>query len=109
MTASSSKNANILVVDDESDMRALLKFELEMEGYYVQTAGDGVQALEHMLACEFDVIVSDVQMPRMDGTELLKKVKEQAPNTEVIIATAFADLQVALLCVRSGAYDLIQK
>ncbi|MBE0557361.1 MAG: response regulator, partial [Proteobacteria bacterium] len=68
--------ARILIVDDEERIRHLLSIMLSRRGYQVEQAGDGVEALEMIGATSYDMIVTDIKMPRMDGVELLKRVME---------------------------------
>jgi signal transduction histidine kinase len=99
----------VLVVDDEADLRLLLETELVNEGYTVTVAGDGAEALERLADATFDVVVSDVMMPRLDGVSLLRAVRRMAPDTEVVMATGYATLESAVECLRAGAFDLLHK
>jgi signal transduction histidine kinase/DNA-binding response OmpR family regulator len=100
---------SILVVDDEPGIRELLAWELGEQGYEVVAAADGAEALEHVRRTEFDLIISDIRMPRVGGLDLLRSAKEIAPDTEVVIATGYAELEYAIECVRHGAFDFVQK
>jgi len=102
-------SSSILVVDDEPGIRDLLAWELRGQGHYVVTAADGAEALEEIRRAEFDLIISDVRMPRVGGLEVLRFTKETAPETEVVIATGYAEIEYAIECVRQGAFDFIQK
>jgi signal transduction histidine kinase len=99
----------ILVVDDEPGIRDLLAWELPARGHAVECAVDGIDALGVLASRDFDLVITDIRMPRMDGTSLMRAVKERAPDTEVVVTTAHADLDVALACVRAGAFDLLLK
>jgi two-component system sensor histidine kinase/response regulator len=99
----------VLVVDDEPDMRDLLRNELSREGYEVSLASDGATALERLRADEFDVVFSDVRMPGLGGVELLREAKQLWPDLEVVIATGYASVETAIECLRAGAFDLVQK
>lgn len=99
----------ILIVDDESDIRRLLREMLAFEGHEVAEAASGPEALERLSKVAFDLIVTDVRMPAMGGLELLRRVREASPSTEVIVATAYAELDTALECLRAGAFDLLRK
>jgi two-component system, NtrC family, sensor kinase len=101
--------ARILVVDDELGMRDLLNFELSCAGHEVRVAKDGKEALDALQRDEYDVIVSDVSMPGMSGIDLLGKTREVSPDTEVVMMTGFATMEVAIEALRRGAFDLIQK
>ncbi|HLL03018.1 MAG TPA: response regulator [Myxococcaceae bacterium] len=99
----------ILIVDDESDIRRLLREMLAFEGHEVTEAASGLEALERLRKVAFDLVVTDVRMPAMGGLELLRRVREASPSTEVIVATAYAELDTALECLRAGAFDLLRK
>ncbi|MBI3178368.1 MAG: response regulator, partial [Deltaproteobacteria bacterium] len=101
--------ASILVADDEVGVRDLLKWELGGSGYDVTVVANGHEAVEALRRAEFDLVISDVRMPGITGLEVLKATKELAPDTEVLIATGYADLETAVACVRGGAFDFVQK
>ena len=99
----------ILVVDDEPGIRDLLTYELTSQGYHVTTARDGREALERVAKDHFNVIISDVKMPKMDGLETLEAIKKIDPDVEVIMATGFGTIETAVTAMKAGAYDFIQK
>jgi DNA-binding NtrC family response regulator len=99
----------ILIVDDEPELRNLIKEELEGNNYKVEAVGDGGQAITIIQKLTFDVVVADIKMPRVDGLEVLKFVKENYPDTEVIMMTAFGDMQTAIEAMRLKAYDFLLK
>lgn len=99
----------ILVVDDEDALRTVLSAELEGEGYRVSSAGDGEEAINTLRGQAFDLILLDIKMPKVDGFEVLKFVKEQNPATKVIMLTFFADLKNAIELKKLGAEDLVSK
>ena len=101
--------ARILIVDDEERMRHLLSIMLSRRGYHVEQAGDGVEALEMIGATPYDMIVTDIKMPRMDGVELLKRVMEMDTPSPVVFITAFATVESAVEAMRQGAVDYIIK
>ena len=101
--------AHILIVDDEERMRHLLSIMLSRKGYHVDQAGDGVEALEMIGATPFDMIITDIKMPRMDGVELLKKIMEMEIPSPVVFITAFATVESAVEAMRQGAVDYIIK
>ena len=100
--------SRILVVDDKDTMRSL--FERILENHVVVTADDGAKALA-LLEIEdpFDVIVSDIRMPKVDGLTLLKEVKRTCPETAVILMTAYAEVSSAVEAMKSGAFDYLVK
>ncbi len=99
----------ILVVDDEESMCQYLSILLGKEGYKVTTAGSGAEALALMEKQPFDVVLSDIQMPKVDGIQLLKGIKAVDPETPVIMLTAYASEQSAIDAVNLGAYSYLQK
>jgi two-component system response regulator PilR (NtrC family) len=101
----------ILVADDERSMRELLEMLLGAEGYSVLLASNGYEALE-LLRGErdrIDLVIQDLKMPGMDGTELLKVIKSEAPDVPVIVITAFSSWDSAVEAMRLGAYDYVRK
>ncbi len=104
----------ILIVDDEEALRFLLASELEAEAFDVQNAGDGDEAIEIVRKKseqheKFDVVLLDIKMPKVDGFEVLKFVKVNAPETKVIMLTAYADVKNAIESLRQGASDFVSK
>lgn len=99
----------ILVVEDEKSMREVLKILLEGENYEVTTAADGVAGLSFVEKDIFDLVITDMKMPKVDGFEVLKKVKEVSPDTIVIMITAFGTTESAVEAMKLGAYDYINK
>ncbi len=101
--------ARILVVDDERSMQEFLDIFFRSEGYGVATAGDMESALLQLENDDFDLVVTDIQMPGGSGIELLHAVHEQSPETMVLMMTAFASTETAIAALKSGAYDYITK
>jgi two-component system response regulator PilR (NtrC family) len=101
--------ARILVVDDERSMQEFLDIFFRSEGYDVVTAGDLSSALLHLEGDEFDVVVTDIQMPGGNGIDLLRAVREESPETLVIMMTAYASAETAIAAIKEGAYDYITK
>lgn len=100
---------SILVIDDEEGMRALLSHELGLQGYRVVASGDGEKALQEMRRTRFDLVISDIRMPKLGGLETLDEIKRISPETEVIIMTGYASIEAAVQAMKKGAYDFIQK
>ncbi len=100
---------NILIVDDEVTIRETLSTVLTEEGYQTALAGDGEEALARLQQSRFDLVITDLKMPRMDGMTLLKKIKELDPTISVIIITAYGTMESAIQALRLGAYDYIVK
>lgn len=99
----------ILVVDDEEALRTVLSAELEGEGYQVNTAADGDEAIKIIGTQQFHLILLDIKMPNVDGFEVLKFVKQHQPSTKVIMLTGFADLKNAIESKKLGAEDFVSK
>ncbi len=100
---------SILVVDDELSMREFLLILLEKEGYEVSTASTAASAIDLLQNQDFDLILSDIRMPGMGGLSLLEKIKEINSSIPVIMITAFASPENAVVAMKSGAYDYITK
>jgi DNA-binding NtrC family response regulator len=102
--------SRVLVVDDEESQRTALASMITLWGYQVETACDGQEALEKLAEFSAHVIVTDMMMPRMDGTELLKRLKAQPGSPPVIVQTAFGSLETALSFVHDlGAFWFLEK
>ncbi len=99
----------ILVVDDEKSMREILQIFLKNEGYSVSVADNGQSAIEAVKKDIFDLIITDMKMPKVSGLDLLKSVKKITPDTVVVIITAFGTTESAVEAMKLGAYDYIQK
>ena len=99
----------VLIVDDEESMRDFLSIMLHREGYQVDTAVDGAQAVMHLRDHSYDLVISDIKMPRMTGLELLTHIKERTPETVVLMVTAFSSTDEAVEAMKQGAYDYITK
>lgn len=104
-----AQKLSILIVDDEEDILNVLKLILTKEGYQVDAALDGKQALQLFRKNSYDIVLTDLRMPEMDGIELLERIKEIRPETEVLIMTAYASVESAVLAMKKGAADYIVK
>jgi DNA-binding NtrC family response regulator len=100
---------NILIVDDESEMRVALETTLKREKFQLTCAEDGKQALKKMENNDFDLILTDVRMPQLNGLELLRAVKERSPKTQVIMMTAYGTIDNAVEAMKEGAFDYLIK
>jgi len=99
----------ILIVDDEADIRDVMTLSLVDAGYPVVTAADGLEALDLCRQGRAQIVVTDIRMPRMDGIRLLEAVKALNADIEVIVVTAFGDIEVAIQALRRDASDFITK
>ena len=99
----------ILIVDDEEIIRDSLTFILRKEGYEVDEAKNGALALEKVMSTPYDIVITDIEMPEMRGTELLDKISLRSPQTFVIIITAYGSIETAIEALRKGAYDYVLK
>ncbi len=101
--------ARILIVDDEASIRETLKEILTYEGYEIDVAEDGAQALDMLRKTEYDVALCDIKMPKIDGLELLDRVKGIADDVSFIMISGHGTIETALEATRRGAYDFIAK
>ena len=100
----------ILVVDDDEDILDLIERHLSNRGYEVLTAYDGEQAISLLDKLMFDLVITDLKMPKFDGMEVLRKAKEKDPNTEVVILTGHGTMDSVVEALRDGgAFDYLQK
>ena len=103
------KQGRVLVVDDDVAIARALGDTLRDMGATVQVAGDGVEALAMIASEPVDVVISDVRMPRMGGVELLGLLRERSPSTNVVLMTAFDDMNTIVTAMRGGAVDFVVK
>jgi two-component system response regulator PilR (NtrC family) len=101
--------AKILIVDDEKVIRESLELFLREEGYKAESAADGEEAINKIKASDYDVVITDLKMPKLDGIELMKKAGEISPETFFVIMTAYASVNTAIDSLRLGAYDYLIK
>lgn len=101
--------ASVLLVDDEKAIRDSLKMILAEEGYTTDSAADGEEALQKIKENDFDIVISDIKMPKMDGMQLMEESAKISPQTFFIIMTAFASVNTAIEALRKGAYDYLIK
>jgi len=103
------KKISILVVDDELSIREAFYDWLKQDGYEVETAADGLEALAKVKERHYDIMLIDVKMPNMDGITLLKRLKEEDPDTAVVMMTAYGAIQDAVEAMKLGANDYLLK
>jgi DNA-binding NtrC family response regulator len=106
---SETNDARLLIAEDEANLRLVLQKELQRLGYRVQAAADGEAALRKLEESNVDVLLCDINMPRMDGMELLRRVHERPNPPEVIMLTGQGTIETAVEAMRIGAYDYLTK
>src|SRR4051812_43605549 len=99
----------VLVVDDDLSLRRVMKMQLEEAGYQVALAADGKQAEAIIDEQRPKLVITDLQMPGVGGLELLHRIREDHPETTVIIITAFGSVETAVEAMKVGAYDYVTK
>jgi DNA-binding NtrC family response regulator len=99
----------ILVVEDEPDLRAAVAEGLREAGHSVEVAADGAEGLTQITSSVFDVVITDVNLPKLDGVSLLKRIRSESPSTSVVLVTAFGEVAQAVAALKEGAYDYLTK
>lgn len=100
---------HILVVDDEEDVRDLLSRFLTRRGYIVETVKDGEEAIERVLETQPDIVLLDIRLPKVDGLNVLRKLREEASEVAIITMSGVADEETARKSLELGAADFITK
>jgi len=109
LSASPSDKPRVLVVDDEKFIRDILADFLSLEGYEVRTAQDGSAAITELRNAPYDLVITDLKMPKLGGLDLLKEISSAYPETQTIIMTGFGTVETAIDAMKQGAYDYILK
>jgi DNA-binding NtrC family response regulator len=99
----------LLLVDDDPNILTTLGMRLEAMGYRVLTAADGAEAVQTAEKAEPELVLLDLRLPKMDGLEVLERIKESQPETEVILLTAQGTVETAVAAMKAGAYDYLEK
>ncbi len=99
----------ILIVDDEKLMRVSLEDKLTKEGYAVNSLSNAVEGIKLLQSINFDAVITDLRLPRMDGIDFLREIKKASPDTVVIIMTAYGSIENAVTAMKEGAYDYVTK
>ena len=102
-------STKILIVDDELIMRESLGGWLERDGYAIQTAPSGEDALEKLKETRFDILLVDIKMEGISGLDVLRHVKENDPDVAVVMITAYGSIPTAIEAMKNGAYDYMLK
>lgn len=100
---------NLLIVDDDPSLRRILEYNLAKEGYSTASASSGIEALKILEKTEFDLVLTDIKMPGMDGMDLLRRIKTIHPKAKVIVLTAFGTIEMAVEAMKAGAFEYITK
>src|SRR5919206_1719487 len=100
---------NVLIVDDEESMRHLLSVFLRDHGYEARAVANGEEALKELAARDYDLVLSDVRMPRIDGIALLREAQRQRPDLTFIVMSAYGTHEAAIDAMKAGAYDYVSK
>jgi len=108
-TLDRTHQAHILVVDEEADVRLLLAREISDRGHEVVAAADSTQAMEEIGRGDFDVVLTDLRMPGMDGMALTEWIKRTRPDTEVIVMTGYGSSDITTMVEWLGACDYLRK
>lgn len=103
------RETNVLVVDDEKTVCNSCKKILTQAGYRVEVASSGEEALDKIKGDGFDVVITDWKMPRMDGLEVTRRVKQEKPNVEVIVITGYPSVENSVEAIRAGVSDFVTK
>ena len=103
------RDARLLIAEDEANLRLVLQKELQRLGYRVQAANDGEAALRKLEESNVDVLLCDINMPHMDGMELLRRLHERPNPPEVIMLTGQGTIETAVEAMKLGAYDYLTK
>lgn len=105
----SAEDISILVVDDEIELGNMIVMTLKTKGYRAEYCSDSIKAIEKLKSFKYQLLITDIRMPKMDGVELLKQAKKISPFIEVIMITGFSALDLALNCMEIGALDFLFK
>ncbi len=103
------KNYRILLIDDDRSLCEVMEFSLKEQGYKVDTASTGEQGLARFEKRDYQLVITDIKMPGMDGMQLLKELHKIQPQVMVIMITAFASIEMAVEAMKLGAYDYLTK
>jgi DNA-binding NtrC family response regulator len=103
------RSGRVLVADDEEGVRSFVAEALEREGHEVVQAANGAEALAAAREAPFDVVITDLQMPEMDGMSLVRTLRTEQPDVELIVLTAFGDVATAVEAMKLGVFDYLQK
>ncbi|MEJ2658588.1 MAG: response regulator [Desulfobacterales bacterium] len=109
MPETTNQQINILIVDDETSVADILKDCISDNGRSIDVCYNGLDGIEHIQHKQYDLIIVDLVMPKIGGSDVLKYAKKENPDVLVIIITGYASLETAIMAVKEGAYDYIRK
>jgi DNA-binding NtrC family response regulator len=109
MKTTTNSKLSILVVDDDENIRMVLRQSLEKEGYHVSTANSSEEALNTLQRSFFHVVITDIMMGEMNGVELLLQIKEMNSLMQIYVMTSHGTLPHVIQCMQGGAYDFFEK
>jgi len=109
MKTTANSKLSILVVDDDENIRMVLRQSLEKEGYHVSTANSAEEALNTLQRSFFHVVITDIMMGEMNGVELLIQIKEMNSLMQIYVMTSHGTLPHVIQCMQGGAYDFFEK
>ncbi|MDG1172117.1 MAG: response regulator, partial [Polaribacter sp.] len=103
--------SKILIIEDEAAIRRVLNkiISEENESYHVEEAADGLAGLEMIKNNDYDLVLCDIKMPKMDGVEVLEKTKKMKPEVPIVMISGHGDIDTAIQTMRLGAFDYISK
>ncbi len=103
------KRKSVLAIDDEQIVRISCERVLRIAGYDIDTSADGQSALKMIDEKKYDLILTDLKMPGMDGIEVMSEIKKRLPGTRVIVVTGYSTLDTAVKAIKMGAHNYIEK
>lgn len=104
-----SSKGNILIVDDEQSLRLVLDTVLRKDGYEVDTAENGIQAIEMLKTREYETVILDIRMTQIDGLQTFSEIHKMKPNLPIVLTTAYGSGQDAVEAMKRGAFDYLTK
>jgi len=104
-----SEKNSILLVDDDREFRKAMKRMFERSGYSIDLAADGKEALDVLSKVTFDLIISDLRMPNLDGVELMGEIKRQGLDTPIVFLTAYGEVESYMDLMNLGAFEYVNK
>lgn len=105
----SEEKNNVLVIDDEEIVRISCVRALAPQGFEVDVAEDGLQGLSLLKGKRYDVVLTDLKMPNMDGMEVLENIRELRPEARVIVITGYSTVETAVKAIKMGAFNYVEK